>query len=269
MRLPIIALCCLLATLASGQTATEIASKIDGIIKRTNGYSSSAMKVRSQSFGLNELKIEFSEDGKTGTIVFSKIPWLGFDYDIEPMESDKNLSVVEINFMNEDDEVKYKEYSNGKLEDDSEEDRMMFFIKSTDAKQIELELDKLYIATWPEMSSINGMSKQGLVNYLTTKLNAALKEDGGKVKSITECEMTFLIDGSDVVSMPTKNVEVHGEKEDDRFYGVFCYGDEKAIIKTNNDMEMEEHPDFLLDIDTLEKATVIQFALKCLSKNCR
>jgi hypothetical protein len=268
MKLTFLISCSLLALTVCAQTKEAEFKKTEAILKRSNGLSVPDFKIVDIQFMEKRFQLEGLSEGKNVGLGGSP-DWASFDYSIGKLKENEKVSKVTFTF---DEEFDIKAYENKKEVDKMKTDKMHVYINSADAVELEKQLDELKTYTLKALNELRGFDQASLVRFLTTNLNEAVKDDDAKIKTISECEITFDY-GDREIAIPTKIRELHSKEMISEEYFI-CYGKKGAAIKTkknaNAQTQTVEHPDIELIFEGMDNKNVqVEYALKRLASFCK
>ena len=202
---------------ANAQTKEAEFKKLDDLLKRSEGSSTTEFKIVEQTLKEKSIKQILRFDGKNSTAVYTHINWEDFWFHISKEEDDEHISSVSLAF---------KEKIEAKHQSETEKVSQAFlYIKTSDTKLVEQQLKELQTYTSVRLNEVRVADKAELVSYLTERLNKALAGEKGKITSITDCGISFS-QGNKVITIPTRNLTIN-ETDDGWAFG---YENEKASI---------------------------------------
>lgn len=256
-----------LAITANCQTKDVEFKKLEDLLKKSIGVSADGTKVIDQVLNENAIKLDYTEEGKVGSIVCSNLNWDGFDYSLRKAKDNETGAVLTLTF---DKNIKVTRFENSKQVEKIEADKMVLLFRAADVKQLRQQLEDLQTFTWKTLNEVRVLDKSELANFLAKKLNKALEANEAKVKSISGCEIIIRSDNTEI-TLPTKKLNLHAKKfgSDDYF---FCYGKATGEIKIKeNDVirsNYVEHPELSLNFKDLYEVEGIEYAIRRLADIC-
>ncbi len=262
------------------QTKEAEFKKTEAILKRSNGLVLPDMKIVDYVFSEKGIKMEVMKDGKN-LAAAAKPDWSTFGYTISASDTNDKISIV---VFSSDEEFNITHYQNSKQVDQYRDDEVRFLFNSSDADLLDAQLEILRNYTLKGFNEVTVADKESLIRFINKHLSSAIKEDKGKVKAISACEITIAY-GDEEFTVPTKNIELHTVKNGNPWsssFGqfstsleapyVFCYGKKGASVKTKNgtttSTETVEHPEIDLYLPE-DSVSPLRYAIQRLASFCK
>lgn len=260
--------CSFFFVMANAQTKEAEFKKTENILKRSKGLVTPDFTVVDLAFSEKSLKIDAVAEGKAFAIAANP-DWSTFSYSIEKVKENDKISKVVFSF---DEEFYITFCENKKQVDKAKEEEMQLYINADDAKQLEEQLNELQTYTWKSLNEIRTADKALLIRLITSNLNTAVEDDDGKVKSVTDCEITFDY-GNEEISVPVKQLTIHSKRLVSKEH-LICYGKQGAPIKTRKNSTTQtqtmEHPEIELSYQGPDDdVTPVTYAIKRLASFCK
>lgn len=267
MRINTLLFCSLFFMSANAQTKEAEFKKTEAILKKSNGLETPGYKIVDFSFTEKALKMDAVADGKSFSVV-SNPNWSSFTFYIKKVKDNEKLSNVIFDF---DEEFSITVFENKKQVDKSEEDEMQIIINSADARQLEMQLEELQSFTDKKLNSLRTADQAALIRYISKNLNTAADDDGGKIKAVTECEITFSYSDEEI-TVPVKRLNIHSKGMVSSEH-LICYGKQGAPIKTTKNSATKtqtlEHPEIELTYEGPDDdVTPVKYAIRRLASFC-
>ncbi len=268
MKITTLFFCSLFFVSANAQTKEAEFKKTEAILKKSNGLQTTEFKIVDYTFTEKGLKMDAVSNGKNFSVLATP-DWASFSYYIKKVKDNEKLSNVVFSF---DDEFSMTVFENKKQVDKMKEEEMQIFINTADTKELEEQLDELKSYTDKSLNSLRTADQSTLIRYISKNLNAAAEEDGGKIKSVNECEITFDY-GDEIITVPVKRLNIHSKGLVSSEH-LLCFGKQGAPVKTTKatgatTTKTVEHPEIELFYEGPDDdVTPVKFAIRRLATFC-